>query len=228
MLLYMTEMNENISEDILESRMSLLCLQRLEKAIACKDKKDCIRSVEAGLLLQCGLREMLAQKGLEAEVDSMGRPRLEMGMLPNGKPFLKEYPELYFNISHSGTLIGCAFASENIGFDLQQIRSCKADRLISKFHEREKETFFSLEESLRERFFFRLWSVKEAYIKYTGNGLSESFASFQVVWEKNEIRDLHNNFLAQFQEIDLKNNDYCAAIVAKNIKNISIIMKSDI
>ena len=109
MILYLTKINENISEDILDNRMSLLCSKRLEQALACKQQKDRIRSVFAGLLLQKGIEEWLFQKGEILSKDANGRVLLEIEQSKDGKPFLKDYPMLHYSISHSGDSVGCAF-----------------------------------------------------------------------------------------------------------------------
>lgn len=216
MVLYVTEISENISEDILENRMSLLCSNRLKKALGYRNYKDRIRSVAAGLLLQQGVKDSLAETGKQVLTDTEGRIELQIQEKENGKPYLLTYPDLFFSISHSGSLVGCVFAETEIGFDLQQIRSCKQELLIKKFHPDEQAYYFSRNLEDRTEVFFRLWAIKEAYVKYTGKGLSEGFSGFRVDWQTQNICDSQNNPVAKFMEFSCENKDYYCAIVAKN------------
>ena len=55
----------------------------------------------------------------------------------NGKPFLKDYPAVFFNLSHSGERVMCAIADCEVGCDVERIRD--TDFKIAKrfFHEEE-------------------------------------------------------------------------------------------
>ena len=74
----------------------------------------------------------------------------------HGKPYLKDVP-VRFNLSHSGTLTAVAAGRHPVGLDVQ-LRD-----------EKPRETLRSrLTPAEREEDFFRLWTAKEAYIKYRG------------------------------------------------------------
>ena len=47
-----------------------------------------------------------------------------------GKPFLKEYPRLHFNGSHSGDYLVCAMSQNPVGVDVQRIDRTK--RMMSR------------------------------------------------------------------------------------------------
>ncbi len=227
MLLYVTEINENISEDILEDRMSLLCSNRRQTALEYKNPKDRVRSIAAGLLLQQGLTDKLTDEGRLAS-KGMLTAGLEIKEGAKGKPYLADFPYLFFNISHSGNMVGCVFAEQEIGFDIQKIRPCKQDLLIKKFHPDEKMYYEKLDEELRTVLFFRLWAIKEAYVKYTGEGLSEGFASFRVDMETQSIFDAKQDKVAKYTEISFENNEYCGAIVAKEQVELRKIIKNNL
>ena len=78
----------------------------------------------------------------------------------HGKPYLKDVP-VRFNLSHSGTLTAVAAGRHPVGLDVQ-LRD-----------EKPRETLRSrLTPAEREEDFFRLWTAKEAYIKYRGGTLA--------------------------------------------------------
>lgn len=95
-----------------------------------------------------------------------------------GKPMLSDAPDCHFNVSHSGEWVVCAFSESPIGVDIERIKP--TDYSIAK-------RFFSCNEynELMSRtgydqltYFYRLWTLKESYIKAVGKGLSISLNSF--------------------------------------------------
>ena len=88
-----------------------------------------------------------------------------------GKPFCKGLP-LSVSISHSGAYIAVAVGQSAVGVDVERKR--KISLAVSKrwFRPNEHEFLASLSEEERARTFFRLWTLKEAALKYTGEGLA--------------------------------------------------------
>ena len=39
-----------------------------------------------------------------------------------GKPFLKDYPHIHFNISHCSGMVACGFSSGPLGLDLEKVK----------------------------------------------------------------------------------------------------------
>lgn len=103
----------------------------------------------------------------------------------NGKPaaFLGPRPApLSFNLSHTEGLAGVAAIAHPgwaLGFDLEplarDVRLAVADRFFSRH---EIAWLEGLDEPLRRPGFLRLWTLKEAFIKATGKGLTQDLASF--------------------------------------------------
>lgn len=141
-----------------------------------KNEVDKKRSLLAGYLIQVGVMEYNSMK--ESGLHNNAAPlSLAYSYGENGKPYLADYPGLFFNLSHSGNFVATAFSSEEIGLDIQE-------------HEGEKDgiakRFFSAEDnSLLDRckmgetgiskddMFYRMWSVKEASMKLTGLGMAD-------------------------------------------------------
>lgn len=72
---------------------------------------------EAGTkLLAVGLRE---RYGLELKTS------VEAGLSSgqHGKPYLRDYPGIHFNISHCEGLVACAFSDTETGVDVERILS---------------------------------------------------------------------------------------------------------
>ncbi|MBC6429630.1 4'-phosphopantetheinyl transferase superfamily protein [Nostoc sp. HG1] len=96
-----------------------------------------------------------------------------------GKPVLADTfadTGLAFNLSHSQGLGLCAVNStRQIGVDLEYIRSMSDLEALAKrfFLPREYEMLRSLSPNQQQEVFFRYWTCKEAYLKATGDGLSQ-------------------------------------------------------
>jgi 4'-phosphopantetheinyl transferase len=103
----------------------------------------------------------------------------------NGKPVacLGEQPApLSFNLSHTDGLVGVAmmpWPDRAIGFDLEALdRKVTLDIADRYFRSEEIAWLRSLPETARSEGFLRLWTLKEAFIKATGEGLSQDLAAF--------------------------------------------------
>ncbi|MBN3958703.1 4'-phosphopantetheinyl transferase HetI [Nostoc sp. NMS8] len=96
-----------------------------------------------------------------------------------GKPVLADTfadSGLAFNLSHSQGLGLCAVnCTRPIGVDLEYIRPMSDLEALAKrfFLPREYEMLRSLSPDQQQEIFFRYWTCKEAYLKATGDGLSQ-------------------------------------------------------
>ncbi len=100
-----------------------------------------------------------------------------------GKPYIKDYSQIHYNISHSGEWIVCAVDSSIVGIDVQEHRGAKSSLAKYYFSPREQNYLFSLGKDKQSVAFYNLWSMKEAYIKATGRGLSQPLDKFSIVQE---------------------------------------------
>lgn len=97
-----------------------------------------------------------------------------------GKPFiLNESKEsIHFNLSHSNNCVALAISNtSSIGVDIEY---CNHDVRINNiidyyFSKREKQYLSCLDEIQKKHSFYKMWTLKEAYVKSIGVGLSEGF-----------------------------------------------------
>lgn len=96
----------------------------------------------------------------------------------NGKPVVRQLPSFHFNLSHSGDWVVCAVDDAPVGIDIEEIKPI--DLAIAKrfFSADEYQDLLSQPAERQEAYFFHLWSMKEAFIKLTGKGLSYGLSSF--------------------------------------------------
>ncbi|MDD1606418.1 MAG: 4'-phosphopantetheinyl transferase superfamily protein [Methylococcaceae bacterium] len=92
-----------------------------------------------------------------------------------GKPYLVDYPELAFNLSHTGNHTAVAVAKNcQLGVDIEQCkhRTNLAD-LVRKCFSVEEATYWQqLPEAEQTREFYQFWTRKEAFVKATGFGIA--------------------------------------------------------
>ena len=91
------------------------------------------------------------------------------------KPCLKGAEDVEFNISHTRGLVVCAVADRALGVDTERIRPFKEGLMRRVCSESERG--FVLEgrsEAARQERFFRLWTLKESFVKAIGRGLAFS------------------------------------------------------
>ena len=93
-----------------------------------------------------------------------------------GKPFLsKEHNiNLYFNISHTYSAVAYILTRSNIcGIDIEEDRNIILDEQIINLTLSDKEKAIYQISKNKNSLFYRFWTLKEAYLKACGIGLSQ-------------------------------------------------------
>ena len=101
-----------------------------------------------------------------------------------GKPFLPEYPNIHHNISHAGNYVVCAISNTSpVGIDVEAIKT--ADMKIAERFFTNDEFYYIKEQpyNLQNICFYKIWTMKESYIKMIGKGLLIPLDSFSVLDE---------------------------------------------
>lgn len=93
----------------------------------------------------------------------------------HGKPYLRDHPDIFFSISHSGHFAACAFSASEVGLDLQEVPKTDSGKLlrIAKrfFSESDYRELSAAPSELLPGRFTDMWVAHEAYVKFTGEGL---------------------------------------------------------
>jgi len=87
-----------------------------------------------------------------------------------GKPFFPKIPSLFFNVSHSGTLALCVLSEREVGADIETVRPRRAG--LPRYALSEEEFAWYQHRGSHWEDFFTLWTLKEARVKCTGEGLT--------------------------------------------------------
>lgn len=108
--------------------------------------------------------------------------------LENGKPYTKTSQ---ISISHSGENVLVGINENDIGVDIEVIRQFDK-RLITRYFSKDEQAFIKNDSD-----FFKIWTVKEAYLKLTGEGL-KGMQKLNVI--KNNQLFIENCNIISFEE----------------------------
>ena len=143
-------------------------------------------SLYAELLIRCQICKQLFISNQEIIFDKTN----------SGKPYLHGYSNFYFNISHTRTAIVVALSDQEIGVDIEKIKQANFEITCRFFTELEQK--YVLDSHDKDKAFYEIWTKKEAYLKYMGNGLKMPLTSFDVKQSKIKSKIVtfqHNNYL---------------------------------
>ena len=110
----------------------------------------------------------------------IAREKLIINKNKYGKPFLVNFPNVHYNISHTKGMIVCAISDSCVGIDVEKIKPFNK-RIVERFFSiNEREYIFASKENKDGRF-AEIWTKKESYAKWLGKGMAIPFESFDVL-----------------------------------------------
>lgn len=153
----------------LEAAINKVSKERQEKAARLQTAAARALTVGAEMLLKKALRQVYGlDKPLAIKADA------------DGKPALPDYPEICFNLSHSGHYVVCGLGPWPLGVDIQKMAAPNLKLARRFFAAAEADWLLSLPAEKQTRGFYDLWAIKEAYMKYTGKGFKLPMHAFTV------------------------------------------------
>jgi len=161
---------EEVSDSLLNSYKALLSDDERQRnnryRFAADRRKDLI--ARALLRTQLGERLNLAPESLVFERGEHGKPALVLGN------------SLQFNLSHSDDWVVLAIADNRIGVDIESTARKNDVMAIADryFFGSEIEELTSFDDSEQRQRFFDYWTLKEAYMKARGEGISLGLSKF--------------------------------------------------
>lgn len=155
------------NQQLLKELLSQLPAYRREKFMALKPEKSKLLSLTAGLLLN---------KALSLYDIIPGKCTYQ---LANGqKPYIAEYKDICFNLTHSGTYAGCIIGSCDLGLDIEKQKEYR-EAVANRFFSAEENSFIQSQPD-KVRSFYRLWTLKESFMKVTGLGMQLPLNDFCI------------------------------------------------
>ncbi|MDR0364181.1 MAG: 4'-phosphopantetheinyl transferase superfamily protein [Bacteroidales bacterium] len=139
-----------------------------------------------------------------------------------GKPYYGDFPELEFNLTHGGDVIIAAF-SENraVGVDVEALTRKANLEIAKRYFTLSEATFIeSLSENDQRRAFLRFWTIKEAYLKMIGVGLTRPLDSFEIQYNE-ECISIYDNEVLQLCDVVQNESDgkHIVTVCVENREN---------
>ncbi len=126
-----------------------------------------------------------------------------------GKPSLIGHEQPRFNVAHSGAAAVVAVASRRVGIDIEELRSVPPEVAAEALADEERERVHAAADGVAS--FYAHWTLKEAYLKGAGYGLSVPLSSVRVT--PGELQHIGG-----FQVANLDVGDGFAAAIAVESK----------
>ncbi|WP_051236439.1 4'-phosphopantetheinyl transferase family protein [Paenibacillus pinihumi] len=164
---YAVQVPSAIEPELLEHSLSLVSEERRRRIARFHFQADKYRSLLGELLV----RHVLCNEYAFSNADIMFRTGT------HGKPAL-EGGGPSFNFSHAGDWVCAVFHTDETGIDIEQLRPMELDVAKRFFATEESEMLSRLEGEAFLREFYRLWTMKEAYVKMRGAGLNIPLHTF--------------------------------------------------
>lgn len=149
---------ELVSEEAIAELLPLVSDERREEALRYKylfGQFACLKSYVM-------LRELLESIGLSHPFAFVKNE--------HGKPFLKDHPEIHFNLSHCKNGIAVAVSNQPIGIDIESFRQVSESLIRYTMNEEEQRVIAESDDPTRT--FTEYWTKKEAVFKLRGTGIT--------------------------------------------------------
>ncbi len=117
---------------------------------------------------QCVAAYLLLQRALKQEFGIEGDLQFTLG--EHGKPSLVGHPDIHFNLSHCREAVACAVSDKPVGIDVESTR--RYHPMLLDYTMNSDEQRRVTQATRPDEAFIRLWTMKEAVLKLTGEGIS--------------------------------------------------------
>ena len=177
------------------------------------------------LLIQ-GIRDLFQIPLTRDEINTILTPDI------NGKPYLPDYPEICFNITHCNQLVACAFHNRPIGI-YAECPGYFPEVLINRaLSEREKCFLHSNGDDIpqKQEWFYRLWTLKEAYVKKIGIGVDTNLTdfSFSFINDKDELSVICSDSSVSCYQTQLSHGQILSVCYEDNGEPIKLVSCSQL
>lgn len=184
--IYLVKVNSPIAENTFKYLLNFVQAEKQERILKQKIKQNADNVLIGEILAKTVIKQTF---GIDIA-------KQEFAYTEYGKPYLLNFPDVYFNISHSGEYVACAVSDEPVGVDIQKIGEYNSDVAKRVCNEKELK---QIEDSLdKASEFTKLWTQKETVLKMYGTGIASG-----------DIKNCLDNHNVQSKRIE----DYWVSVV---------------
>ena len=165
-----------ITEEEIQRLLPLVSEERREEALRYKHLFGQFACLKSYVML----RNLLEQQGIPHPYHFQRNE--------HGKPFLKDHPEIHFNISPCKAGIAVAVADQPVGIDIESYRQVSDSLIRYTMNEEEQRLIRESDDPVRT--FTEYWTKKEAVFKLRGTGITHDLHG---LLQGEEIVETHLN-----------------------------------
>lgn len=208
--------------DLEDEKLKKICkyvsLDKRNKVDRLLNKNDKVQTIIPEILIRTRLFEDLNSK------------KIQFNKNEYGKPYIENMEKFLFNISHSGEYIVVAISDSEVGIDIEEIKDIEYIDIARNFFSSEESDYIigSNKKNGLERF-YDVWTLKEAFIKFKGKGLSIPLNSFTIAIDKDKNIRINNSSDYIFNRIHILPG-YKLSICSLNNEdlNVEILNQSEL
>ncbi|MDM5357290.1 4'-phosphopantetheinyl transferase superfamily protein [Peribacillus sp. ACCC06369] len=166
----------NLNENTYEEMLHLLPKQRRLSIHKLQKKNDKYRSLFGELLAKWFISDILRKpfQNIHFILDKHGKPNLVGG-------------RIHFNITHSGDWVVVGIHKDPIGVDIEEVKDFNIHEITkSTFSSKEFSYFIKLPKAKQIDIFFKMWTLKESWLKCIGTGFLVSPNTFSILNGNNQ------------------------------------------
>ncbi|MGE8553543.1 MAG: 4'-phosphopantetheinyl transferase family protein [Chryseobacterium jejuense] len=196
MHIYCVHIDQLLDETLFQEMLQYVSPEKKEKIQRFRKPIDAVRSLLGDLIIRYILCKHYGFYNNE----------IGYGYQELGKPYLLQHPHLHFSISHSGDWVVGVVSNNLVGIDIEKITEVKEDLASLALCAEEHQKLQALHKMDQNPFFFKLWTLKESYVKATGTGLSEGLNTLEITIHQENISMKKNEkpIHAYFETMELQ------------------------
>ena len=156
---------DQVSEETIIELLPLVSDERREEALRYKHLFGQFACLKSYVML----RELLETQDVRLWDMGLSHP-FRFGYNEHGKPYLIDYPEVHFNLSHCKNGILMAVSDQPVGVDIESYRNVSDSLIRYTMNEEERRIIQESDDSVRT--FTEYWTKKEAVFKLRGTGIT--------------------------------------------------------
>src|SRR5665648_388687 len=170
--LYFMEIDEMANTSILQQFLPLVSSEKQTRIGNMRFDVDKKLSIYAEVLIRARACERLSIRNQD----------IQFAANTFGKPYLLNAPSFHFNISHTRSALVAAVGDSPVGIDIEKINIADPDVAGKVFTADEYAYVFS-NNNMKDIRFNEVWTKKESYLKWTGEGWSPDSHKIDVLRE---------------------------------------------
>ena len=195
--IYIADTSGLQNSEIFERILSYMPQNRKERIKKFKFLADKERSLAAG--------ELLRRACIDFEIPGADRALTENEY---GKRGFVANTDVFFNLSHSGQRAVCIISDRECGADVEKVKDVNLKVSARSFTKKEHDYIENAgsTEEMQSRF-FRLWTLKESYMKATGFGFKLFPNMFSIDIEKNPASLQTSSYDGNYSFFEISRDD---------------------